>query len=116
MVNCAKLRPSPRTRLFATTFRKAKRAAKTQFANWLEATSGKPWIRRRIFDCQVKRIHEYKRQLLNALRIVVLYNRLREESGSGNAAADVFFRRQGGAGLSLGQGHHQIHQQPGRTH
>ena len=31
-----------------------------------------------IVDCQVKRIHEYKRQLLNALRIVVLYHRLRQ--------------------------------------
>ena len=51
---------------------------KTQFADWLKATSGQTVDPDTIFDCQVKRIHEYKRQLLNALRIVVLYNRLRE--------------------------------------
>ena len=33
-----------------------------------------------------------------------------------DAAADVLLRRQGGAGLSSGQAHHQVHQQPGRHH
>ena len=58
-------------------FRRAKRDAKTQFADWLKSTSGQTVDPDSIFDCQVKRIHEYKRQMLNALRIVVLYNRLR---------------------------------------
>jgi starch phosphorylase len=44
-----------------------------------------------IFDCQVKRIHEYKRQLLNALRIVVLYNRLRANSDLEMAPRTFFF-------------------------
>jgi glycogen phosphorylase len=44
-----------------------------------------------IFDCQVKRIHEYKRQLLNALRIVVLYNQLRANPGLATAPRTFFF-------------------------
>src|SRR5580692_744976 len=57
-------------------FLKAKREAKTEFAGWLKSKSGQIVDVGTIFDCQIKRIHEYKRQLLNALRIVVLYNRL----------------------------------------
>ncbi len=39
----------------------------------------------------MKGIHEYKRQLLNALRIVVLYNRLRAKPDMPDAAATFFF-------------------------
>jgi glycogen phosphorylase len=59
-------------------FHRAKRQAKAQFADWLRSTLGQTVDPNTIFDCQVKRIHEYKRQLLNVLRIVVLYNQIRE--------------------------------------
>ena len=78
LTQLAKLKPLADDRSFRTAFRSAKREAKTQFAHWLQQTLGQTVDPESIFDCQVKRIHEYKRQLLNALRIVVLYNRLRE--------------------------------------
>ena len=53
-------------------------AASAGFASWLKSASGQVVDPESIFDTQIKRIHEYKRQLLNALHIVVLYNRLRE--------------------------------------
>ena len=72
------MKPLAKDEGFREAFRKAKREAKTRFADWLKATTGETVDPDTIFDCQVKRIHEYKRQLLNALHIVVLYNRLRE--------------------------------------
>jgi glycogen phosphorylase len=63
---------------FQNTFRRARRQAKFQFADWLRWASGQTVDPDTIFDCQIKRIHEYKRQLLNVLRIVGLYIRLRE--------------------------------------
>jgi starch phosphorylase len=76
---------------FRDAFCSAKRGAKAQFAAWLKATSGMTVDPDSIFDCQVKRIHEYKRQLLNALRIVVLYNRLRENPGMSMPPRTFFF-------------------------
>jgi len=74
----SKLKPLADDKALHAAFLKAKREAKSQFATWLKATSGQTVDPDTILDSQVKRIHEYKRQLLNALRIVVLYNRLRE--------------------------------------
>jgi starch phosphorylase len=73
----SKLKPLAGDSGFRDSFRKSKRAAKLRLIDWLKANTGQTVDPDSIFDCQVKRIHEYKRQLLNALRIVVLYNRLR---------------------------------------
>jgi starch phosphorylase len=71
------LKPRADDESLRQAFLKGKRDAKWQFADWYRWSSGQTVDPDTIFDCQVKRIHEYKRQLLNALRIVVLYNRLR---------------------------------------
>jgi starch phosphorylase len=78
LAQLARLKPLADDKGLRDAFRMAKRKAKIEFAEWLKATSGLTVDPDTIFDCQVKRIHEYKRQLLNALRIVVLYGRLRE--------------------------------------
>jgi starch phosphorylase len=72
------LKPLADDNAFRDAFRRASREAKSRFADWLRRTTGETVDPDSIFDCQIKRIHEYKRQLLNALRIVVLYNRLRD--------------------------------------
>ena len=72
-----RLKPLATDSGFQESFRNAKRQAKVKFADWLKTTTGQAVDPDTIFDCQIKRIHEYKRQLLNALRVVVLYNRLR---------------------------------------
>ncbi len=62
---------------FQVGFRKATRALKGRFADWVKTATGQEVDPDTLFDSQVKRIHEYKRQLLNVLHIVILYNRLR---------------------------------------
>jgi len=73
----ARVKPLAEDPQFRAMFRDAKRAAKLRFIDWLKAATGVRVELESIFDSQIKRIHEYKRQLLNALHIVILYNRLR---------------------------------------
>jgi glycogen phosphorylase len=86
-----RLRPLAAAAEFREEFRRAKRTAKGMFAHWLSATTGISVDPDTLFDCQIKRIHEYKRQLLNVLRIVVLYNRLRANPRLDMVPRTVFF-------------------------
>ena len=52
---------------------KVKRENKANFANYLQKSTGQVIDPDSIFDCQVKRMHEYKRQHLNALNIAAEY-------------------------------------------
>ena len=85
------LRPLADDAGFRDAVRKAKTENKSRFADWLQSTSGVTVDPNSIFDSQVKRIHEYKRQLLNALRIIALYNRLRENPGLEMPPRTFFF-------------------------
>jgi glycogen phosphorylase len=76
---------------FRERFSAANRAAKARFADWLRRTSGKVVDPDTIFDSQIKRIHEYKRQLLNVLHIVILYNRLRRDPDRAALERRTFF-------------------------
>lgn len=75
----AELRPYADETSFIRKFDKVKLKAKKEAAAYLKAEFGWDIDPNSIFDVQVKRIHEYKRQLLNALHIIMLYNRLKEQ-------------------------------------
>ena len=61
---------------FLSALAKIKQSNKRQLSNWAHRTLGFSLDPAAIFDVQVKRLHEYKRQLMLALYVVILYNRL----------------------------------------
>ena len=74
------LEPMLEERAFLDDLRGVKRAAKARFSDWLLREQGISLDPEAMFDVQVKRIHEYKRQLLNILETVALWQGLRDGS------------------------------------
>jgi starch phosphorylase len=62
---------------FRKAFAAVKHANKVRLANKIEQKTGIKLNTNSLFDVQIKRIHEYKRQLLNVLHVITLYNRIR---------------------------------------
>jgi starch phosphorylase len=81
---------------FAGKWRAAKRENKQRLAEIIEGQYTHRGERITInpdslFDCQVKRIHEYKRQLLNALHAITLYNRIKDNPNGDHVARTIMF-------------------------
>ncbi|WP_137894690.1 glycogen/starch/alpha-glucan phosphorylase [Ramlibacter sp. 2FC] len=73
------LKPLAKEAAFRKAFAAAKLANKRRLADWLASHMGLAVSTDALFDVQVKRIHEYKRQLLNLLHVVHRYLRLLDE-------------------------------------
>jgi starch phosphorylase len=78
------LEPLAADNIFLARWRAVKRQAKERLAAYIQRISGISLDPDTLFDVQVKRIHEYKRQHLNVLHIVSLYLRLKQ-----NPALDI---------------------------
>ena len=86
-----KLQPLADDVEFQTMWQAVKRTKKEQLALWLKNISGIDIDPESHFDVQIKRIHEYKRQLLNILHLIFIYNKLRENPGTSFVPRTVIF-------------------------
>lgn len=76
---------------FQEKWRAAKQANKQKLADYIREKNGVVVPVDSLFDVQVKRIHEYKRQLLNVLHVVTLYNQIKENPESVKVPRTVIF-------------------------
>ncbi len=76
---------------FRAAFRAVKEGNKYRLAATIARHTGIHVDPKALFDVQVKRIHEYKRQLLNALHVVTRYNRIRHAPQGDHVARAVIF-------------------------
>ena len=88
---------------FRQQWHEIKRANKQRLADHIYQNNGIRVSADSLFDCQTKRIHEYKRQLLNVLHVITRYNRIKSHPGldipprtvifSGKAAPSYFMAK-----------------------
>jgi starch phosphorylase len=76
---------------FRASFREAKRINKQKLVAHVRALTGIVIDERSLFDVQIKRMHEYKRQLLNVLHVVALYQQLKNDKNKENRAPRTVF-------------------------
>jgi starch phosphorylase len=96
-----KLEPHAKDAAFRKAWRDVKRANKERLAALVEKLTRLRVPVDSMFDVQVKRMHEYKRQLMNILRVIDLYGRMREPSGASIPARTVVFGGKAAPGYEM---------------
>src|SRR5271165_3088526 len=86
-----KLEPFAEDAGFRARWREVKRLRKQRLADLLHERTGMTVDPDTMFDVQVKRMHEYKRQLLNVLHVITLYNRIKHDSDATMSPRTVIF-------------------------
>ena len=86
----ARLRPFAGDAAFAARWTAVKRANKVRLGEWCGRVHGSAFDPDGLLDVQVKRIHEYKRQLMNALHVLALRRRIHEGRDAGPPRTVLF--------------------------
>ena len=86
---------------FRSKFQHVKRSNKRRLANLIKDRMGIDCNVDSIFDIHIKRIHEYKRQLLNVLHVITLYNRMRHNPDNDITPRTVIFAGKAAPGYYL---------------
>jgi starch phosphorylase len=95
------LEPFAEDPAFQERWRRIKRANREALTAWLRDRTGVSADPNSLFDVQVKRIHEYKRQHLNILHVIALYHRLRCDPSADVQPRTVIFGGKAAPGYHL---------------
>jgi len=101
LTQLTKLTPFAENANFCAAFANVKRANKVRFAAFLRKKYKIEVNVDSLFDVQIKRIHEYKRQLLNLLHVVTLYNRIRRHPDADYVPRTVIFGGKSAPGYAM---------------
>src|SRR5262245_57644560 len=85
------LEPMANDPAFREKWQRVKRRNREMLAVEIQRRTGVTPDPASLFDVQVKRFHEYKRQLLNLMHVITLYHRLKHHSGSGGPPRTILF-------------------------